>query len=305
MSIACSRVSRVSGSAGARREPARGTRHRDGSPTVRWLARLIGGSSAPRSPSSLPAWCDTPGALPAPRAARSRHAGWPRRLGVQGAALLVEQPLIGRFLSEGVLERVLDVREKSALVEELRRLEPAERSRERLARLLSDILKERERDIAPDDRRRLEQTLVLRGKAIDARTQEGLSGGRDVQSCWLSDEAVPAALPGERADLDSVRTLSSRKNGLPSVLPISSGRRGIRLGSLPRIPSRRASAFFGPKRVDAELPVPGLATPCAVRVLGPVIDEQEHARAPAGHRPRRPGAPASRRRSSAGPRTRG
>ena len=46
--------------------------------------------------------------------------------GVQGALPLVEQPLVGHLVGERVLERVLEIREESDLIEELRRLEARE-----------------------------------------------------------------------------------------------------------------------------------------------------------------------------------
>ena len=74
------------------------------------------------------------------------------------------------------------------------------------------------------------------------------------------------------------RTLSSRKNGLPSVRSISSALERARgSGPSPSSASSSSSALSARQRVEPELRVVGLAAP-AVLVLGPVVDEQQQPR---------------------------
>ena len=73
-----------------------------------------------------------------------------------------------------------------------------------------------------------------------------------------------------------MRTLSSTKNGLPSVRSISTRLSGSSRG----LAQQGVEQFLGAlrrQRVDPELQVVGLAPP-GVLVLGPVVDQQQDAR---------------------------
>ena len=96
--------------------------------------------------------------------------------GVERALPVVEQPLVGYLVGQGVLERVLEVREEPGLVEELRGLEPGQRGADLRLRRVGDGQEQREGDVLPDDRGRLEQPLDLGLEAVDARGENGLYG---------------------------------------------------------------------------------------------------------------------------------
>ena len=96
---------------------------------------------------------------------------------MQRPAPLVEQRGIGHVVGEGVLEGVREIGEQAALVEELRRLELREAPPELIVGEPGNLLEQRERHLAADDRRRLEQALVLRREAIDPRRQDRLHRG--------------------------------------------------------------------------------------------------------------------------------
>ena len=82
-------------------------------------------------------------------------------------------------MGEGVLERVLEVREAAGLVEELGGLQRFESAAERLVGDFGDRLEQRERDVRADDGGDLEETLVLRRQPVDARRQDRLDRGRN------------------------------------------------------------------------------------------------------------------------------
>ena len=126
-----------------------------------------------------------------------------------------------------------------------------------------------------NDRGRLEQALLLRRQPVDARRQHRLHRGRHLHGS-------AAAAPGDRRPASPtstpvstrVRTLSSRKKGLPSVRAISSCLSGARLGSSP---SRACEECLGAgrgQRVEPQLRVVGLAAP-AVLVLRAIVDQEQ------------------------------
>ena len=71
-----------------------------------------------------------------------------------------------------------------------------------------------------------------------------------------------------------VRTLSSRKKGLPCVRAIRSGVRGARLGVLPQQRLEQASALAGGSGSSRSWRVRRLTAP-AVLVLGAVVDQEQ------------------------------
>src|SRR5262245_1684513 len=94
--------------------------------------------------------------------------------------LVVEQAPVGDFLSERVLEAVLEVGEQLHRGEKLRGLKVRENAAKRVLRQPTDRLEERKRHILPNDRGGLEQTLVLGRQAIDAGGEDGLRRRRDL-----------------------------------------------------------------------------------------------------------------------------
>ena len=118
-------------------------------------------------------------------------------------------------MGERVLERVLEIRKQPRLVEELGGLEVVEPAAERLVRQLGDRLEQRERHVLADDGGDLEEALVLRGEPVDARRQDRLDRGRDLDRLDRLRQPVAPRSPASAFVSTSVRTLSSRKNGFP------------------------------------------------------------------------------------------
>ena len=117
--------------------------------------------------------------------------------------------------------------------------------------------------------------FVLRRQPVDARRQHRLHRGRHL-------DRSGAAAPGDRRPRSPtstpvstrVRTLSSRKKGLPSVRAIRSRLERLQAGI---VPQQRLQELVGARRrqrVEPQLRVVGLAAP-AVLVLRAVVDQQQ------------------------------
>ncbi len=100
--------------------------------------------------------------------------------GVEGAPSLLEQTAIGHVVGQGVLERILEVREEPGLVEELRGLQPPDGGVQLVVGKLSNRLEQRKRYVLPDHRRRLQERLVPGRQAVDAGSEHGLHRRRDL-----------------------------------------------------------------------------------------------------------------------------
>ena len=123
--------------------------------------------------------------------------------GVQGAPPLLEQALVGHLVGERVLERVLEVGEEARLVEELGGLEvrePARGARPPARRRWPGAAANGH--VLADDRGGLEQALVLGRQAVDARGQDRLHRGRDLDRSTGLRQPVGAALADQRPGLD-------------------------------------------------------------------------------------------------------
>jgi hypothetical protein len=140
---------------------------------------------------------------------------------MQRPAALVEQRGIGHVVGEGVLERVLEVGEEAALVEELRCLEMREAPPELIVGELGDVLEQREGHIATDHRRRLEQALVVRRQAIDPRRQDRLHRGRNLDARERGREAIDPTLAYQGAGLDQSPHADPRRGCPEGTRPAS------------------------------------------------------------------------------------
>ena len=118
---------------------------------------------------------------------------------VQDAAALVEQSAVRHLVRQRVRERVLDLREELRLVDELCGAQAIEAPTEGFIRQFGNLLKDGQRDVIAHDGGRLQETLVLRSEAIDARRQHGLDRRRHVERMdrlrqaipsWLSDQEI-------------------------------------------------------------------------------------------------------------------
>src|SRR5262245_29373503 len=92
---------------------------------------------------------------------------------------LHQQPAVRRLVSEGVLERVLEIREQAGFVEELCGLKTSKRRAQRLLVLLGDGSEKRKRHVLPDHGGRLEQSLVVRREPVDAGSEDRVHRWRD------------------------------------------------------------------------------------------------------------------------------
>jgi hypothetical protein len=197
--------------------------------------------------------------------------------GVQGALLVVEQPLVRHLMRERVLERVLEVRKDPRLVEELRGLEVGELGAHLVLRRVGNSQEQGHGHVLADDRGRLEQSLGLGHQAVDARGQDGLHGGGNRQLLNGPGEPVGAALARQGRRLHQGPHTLLEKEGIgfrpldQELLERVEGRVSAeeRLEQLVRALRRQG--------IDPELAVVGLAAP-GVPVLGAVIDEEQQAR---------------------------
>jgi len=81
---------------------------------------------------------------------------------------------------EGVLEGVGALGKQTGLVEELRPLELRQAAGQRLVGRVGDDLEQRPGHLGANDRRGLEQALLLRREPINTRRQQGLDRSRDM-----------------------------------------------------------------------------------------------------------------------------
>jgi hypothetical protein len=120
----------------------------------------------------------------------------------------------------------------------------------------------------------LKEALVLRREPVDARGQDRLGRGRDLEALGCLRQPMCASLTRQDLRLDEGPDALFEEERIP-------------LGSLDQEPLERLDGrvlteqspqeFIGRlgwQRVDAELPVVALPAP-AVLVLGPVVDEQQ------------------------------
>ena len=118
------------------------------------------------------------------RACRARCRSW-------------SSPCVRHLVRERVLERVLEVRKEPGLVEELRGLQVRELGAHLVLRRVGDGQEQRHGHVLADDGGGLEQSLGLGRQAVDARGQDGLHGGGDLQVLDGPGEPVGAALAGQ------------------------------------------------------------------------------------------------------------
>src|SRR5882724_9072630 len=120
---------------------------------------------------------------------------------VQLTTSLLQKGAVSHVVRERVLEGVFEVGKEARLVEELGGLEAGQTTPEVGFILLGDRLKQRERHVMADDGGRLEQTLLLDGQPVDARGQNRVDAGRDLDGLDGLDEAIRAGLADERLRL--------------------------------------------------------------------------------------------------------
>ena len=164
----------------------------------------------------------------------------------RAAAPLLEEAAVGHFVGQGMLERVLKVGEQPRLVEELGRLEMSEAVAQLSSGSSAMACSNANGTSLPIDRGGLQQPLVLGREPVDARGQDRLDRRRDLETVRRRASRYAPRSPVSALVSTSVRTLSSRKNGLPSVRSISSCFSGCRRGR------PRAVSPAAPRRSRAE-----------------------------------------------------
>ena len=146
---------------------------------------------------------------------------------------LLEQAAVGHLVRQGVLEGVVLLGEEPRLVEELGRLQVRQTAVQRRLGQLGNGLQQGQRHLRADDRGRLQEPLLLGRQAVDARRQHRLHRGGHLEAGEGCARRYAPGAPTSTPVSTRVRTLSSRKKGLPSVRAINSCVSGARLGSSP------------------------------------------------------------------------
>ena len=211
--------------------------------------------------------------------------------------------LVCHLMSERMLEGVFEIGKEPRLVEELGGLQPVEAAHGAPPPGSPAIAwSSGERHVLADDRGGLEQALVLR-RAVGRCGPPGWSGRWKVPGApgAVASAGTRPRSPTSAFVSTSVRTVSSRKNGLPALDEelLERRERWVVARAAPRAAPSALSAASVSSRIWR---VGRLAAP-AMLVLGPVVDEQQQTRGAAGCRPSCRAAPASRHRSSGGLRT--
>ena len=136
--------------------------------------------------------------------------------GVQHPPPLLEQAAIGHLVREGVLEGVLPLGEQPRLVQELRRLEVREASVQLPSSgTLGNGLQQRQGHLCADDRGRLEELFLLRRQPVNTCREDCLYRGGHLDARERLGQPIRPRLADQDPVSTSVRTLSSRKKGLP------------------------------------------------------------------------------------------
>ena len=218
------------------------------------------------------------------------------------AAALLQQAAVRDLVRERVLEGVLEIRKQPRLVDELGSLQAVEPAAERLVRQIGDRLEQRERHVLADDGGDLQQVFVFRREPVDARRQHHLDRGRDLDRLDRLRQPILARSPASAFVSTSVRTVSSRKNGLPRLT--RSCLSGASAGIVAEERIQQLSGALGRERVQPHLAVGRLARPRRAGTRAGSSRAAAGAPTP-GSRPGCRAAPASRRRSSGDPRRSG
>src|SRR5262249_27837500 len=117
--------------------------------------------------------------------------------GVQSRPPLLEQPAVGDFVGQRVLEGILKIRKQPGLVDELSSLQAVESAAECIFTQLGDRLEQSQWHVLADDGHRLKQALVLRGESIGALREQGLSGRRSADRLDRLRQAVSSVRAGQ------------------------------------------------------------------------------------------------------------
>ena len=167
---------------------------------------------------------------------------------VQRAASLLEQAAVGDLVGQRMLEGVLELRERVASRTGTRR--PAARPdrsaqrRPRHPRQSPGAARTARPCRSPTPSAR--DALSPDCEPVDARRQHRLHRGRDLDGWQRPRQPIAASLADAGTPIStSARTLSSRKNGFPSVRAINTRLSASRPASAPSSATRSSSAVSG------------------------------------------------------------
>jgi hypothetical protein len=128
--------------------------------------------------------------------------------GVEGAALVMHQALVGHHMGQRMLEGVFDLGEERGLVEELPGLEPCQPGAKPVRKQIARSFQDWQWHARADDRGLLKESLVVGLESVDAGREHGLDRRRHLEVLERARQTVGAALPREHASLDqTARTL--------------------------------------------------------------------------------------------------
>src|SRR5262249_36773010 len=192
---------------------------------------------------------------------------------VKRTSTLAQEPAIRDLVHESVLEGILEIGIQAGLVEEFGRLQGLQAAPELVLRKVGDRFQKRERNVAAaDDRRQLQKTLVLGREPVDARRQQRVLGGGNLDRVDLSGQPIGARLSDQRL------RLHQGPNGLLQESRITTPDEQLLERDQPGIVSeQRIEQLLGALRrqpVQSNLTVEGLAAP-GMLVFRPVAHDQQ------------------------------
>ena len=194
--------------------------------------------------------------------------------GMQRPPSLLQQATVGDLVRQGVLEGVLAFREEACLIEELGRLEVREATMQNLLRQFGNGLQQRQGYLDADDRRGLEQALLLRRQAVDACRQHYLHRGRHLDRGYRLGQAAGTRRTDERPRLQQGADALLQEEGIAGGAGNQELLQRHQAGVLAQQRLQEHLGTGGWQGIEPQLGVEGFIAP-AVLVLRPIVDEQE------------------------------
>ena len=194
---------------------------------------------------------------------------------VKFTPMLLQQATVGDLVRERVLERVLDVRDEPRLVQKLAFPKPVEARTEHFLRQIRHCPQQHEGHFLADHGCRLQERLVFRRKAIDARREHRLDGGGHAELAGGLHEPIVTTFADEHARLDQ-RPHALFQEERVAASAIDQNRLEPARGDFMTDQAiEKGASILDREGIDANLSV---TTPIAPRVLvlGPIADEKQH-----------------------------
>ena len=182
-------------------------------------------------------------------------------LRVQGAPSLVKEAALRHLVRQGVLEGVFKARVQAGFVQELRSLQVVQAATQCLLALLCNGLEECKGEVLADNRRSLQEPLLLGRQPVDTGRQDRLNRGGHLDHLDRVCEAVGTPLAEEGLRLDQGPHAFFEKEAVPSGLrrqeTLERAQGGV--GTEQGIEQLRGA--LRRERIQAELQVIGLSPP--------------------------------------------